>query len=105
MECRVKLIDHVHTDQLLMKLGVINVIECLRLHRLRWYGHMVRSTAMINQITTLALPVTRGHGRLRKTWTECIVHDLNTLDLNDVDPYDKKPRQLPIPDSGTTAIP
>ena len=111
--CRVKLIDHVHTDQLLIKLGVIDIIECLRLHQLRWYGHVVRSTAMINQITTLAVPGTCGRGRPRKTWTECVVYDLNTYNLNDVDPHDRETWRkrikdslvLPTPDPGTTAAP
>ncbi len=70
---------------------------------------MVRSTAMINQITTLAVPDTRGCGRPRKTWTECVVHDLHTYNLNDVDPHDRKTwikrikdsLVLPTPDSGT----
>ena len=69
---------------------------------------MVRSTAMI-QITTLAVPGTRG--RPRKT--ECVVYDLNTYNLNDVNPHDRETWMkrikdslvLPTPDPGTTAAP
>ena len=68
---------------------------------------------MINRIITFAVPGTRGRGRPRKTWTECVVHDLQTHNLNDVDPHDKKKWRkqikdslvLPTPDSGTTAAP
>ena len=68
---------------------------------------------MINQITTLAAPGARGRGRPRKTWTECVVYDLNTYNLNDVDPHDRETWRkrmkdslvLPTLDPGTTAAP
>ena len=46
-----KLSDQSPTNQLLKRLNiVVEITECLRLCRLRWYGHVTRSNAYINKI-------------------------------------------------------
>ena len=111
--CNSKLSDRSATNQLLKRLNIVEITECLRLCRLRWYGHVTRSNAYINKITSLVIPGTRGRGRPRKTWSECVKKDLLIHNLMDVSPHDrvnwrrriKQSLVLPTPESGTMAAP
>ena len=54
----------------------------MRLNRLRWYGHVVRSEKWINQCTHLDVDGFKGRGRPRKTWKESINEDLRLWNID-----------------------
>ena len=67
--CNTKLTDNLLTDLLLQRLGIYGIEECLRLRRLRWYGHVKRASCCVNQISNLVIPGPCERGRPRKTWS------------------------------------
>ena len=61
--------DEVSSDSLCAMLGVQEVTAALHTRRLRWYGHVARSSSCINSITSMTIPSAR-RGRPKKTWSE-----------------------------------
>ena len=57
--CRVRDDDEVSSDSLCAMLGVQEVTAALRTRRLRWYGHVARSSSCINSITSMTIPSAR----------------------------------------------
>ena len=70
--CNVKPEDTamVRSVALLNKLGVESLDVILREKRLRWYGHVERSTGAINTTFHMQVPGNAGRGRPRLTWKE-----------------------------------
>ena len=110
--CGVKPDDGVDTDVLYGKLGIHEVTASLRARRLRWYGHVERATSCTNSITKLAIPGTRGKGRPRKSWSDCVRDDLEACSLGGTDPQNRgawragvrrSSHLLPTPATGTPA--
>ena len=48
--CNVKAKDEVSSDSLLSKLGIQDLDMVLRTSRMRWFGHVVRSTGWIAKV-------------------------------------------------------
>ena len=110
--CGIKPHDEVPTDMLYARLGLQEVTAALRTKRLRWYGHVVRATSCTNSIMNVDIPSTRGRGRPRKTWSECVKADLNLCSLDIIDPHNRdawrlgvrrSSHLLPTPVPGTPA--
>ena len=68
-------------EELLKKLGIRDLGDLILERRLRWHGHVMRSSSMINRVRTMPIPAKRGPGRLFKTWDECINKDLTDYEL------------------------
>ena len=60
--CGVKVHDDVHSDVLHARLGIQEVTEALRTRRLRWYGHVTRSSSCTNTVMGLNIPGLKGRG-------------------------------------------
>ena len=70
--CGVRDDDKVSADTLCAMLGVQEVTAALRTRRLRWFGHVARSSLCINSITSMTIPSARRRGKPKKTWSECV---------------------------------
>ena len=104
--------DEVSTDTLCAMLGVQEVTAALRTRRLRWFGHVARSSSSINSITSMMIPSARRRGRPKKTWSECVKADMKMCSLGSVDPLNREAwglgvrhssHLLPTPVRGTPA--
>ena len=91
-----KLKDKIPTADLLAKLGFEEITSALRTRRLRWYGHVARSSEGINKVTKMPVPGGRGQGRPRKTWTECVNSDILKCGLSEADPSDRAVRRAGV---------
>ena len=108
--CNVQLMDMTPTADLLSKLGLEEITSALGTRRLRWYGHVCRSdeSGGIKRANKYAVPGSRGRGRPRKTWNECVKKDILERGLSDADPGDRlvwraavnASRLLPTPETG-----
>ena len=87
--CGVRLRDEIPTVDLLAKLGLEEISSALRTRRLRWHGHVARSSGSIHEVTEVMVPGSRGRGRPRKTWRECVKRDIRECGLTDTDPLDR----------------
>ena len=104
-------IQSVKSDSLLVKLDIPPLDVMLRENRLRWYGHVIRSSGPINTCQLLELESQKKAGRPKKSWGECIRGDLAKLQMTHVDPKNrdkwrqclkrtKKKRQTPTEGKG-----
>ena len=84
--CGVRPSDDVSPTTLHKRLGIREVSEVLSTGRLRWYGHVKRASSCINSVTNLEVPGSRGRGRPRKAWSDCVKDDLKVRNMVGVDP-------------------
>ena len=79
--CNVKAKDEVSSDSLLTKLGIqyLDVVLCTG--RMRWFGHVERSTGWISEVRKLNVFAQKRSGRPRKSWDEVIKNDRKKLIL------------------------
>ena len=79
--CNVKAQDEVSSDSLLTKLGIQDLDVVLRTGRMRWFGHVQRSTGWIREVCKLNVVAQKRSGRPRKSWDEVIKNDRKKLDI------------------------
>ena len=89
--CNVKPEDvaTVRSSELLARLGIEDLDVILREKRLRWYGHVVRSSGAINKVFHMEKEGGRRPGRPKMTWREQTARDRCEWDLTGVDPSDR----------------
>jgi hypothetical protein len=70
--------DQVRNNDIRDRLGVAPIKEKLVQHRLRWFGHIQRSSEALVHCGVLGqdINVRRGRGRPKLTWGEAIKRDL-----------------------------
>ena len=87
--CNVKAKDEVSSDPLLTKLGIQDLDVVLRTGRMRWFGHVERSTGWISEVRKLNVVAQKRSGRPRKSWDEVIKNDRKKLDMDSADPQNR----------------
>ena len=73
--CNVRAKDEVSSDSLLTKLGIQDLDVVLRTSRMRWFGHVERSTGWIAEVRKLNVAAQKRSGRPRKSWDEVLEND------------------------------
>ena len=73
--CNVKAKDEVSSDSLLSKLGITDLDVVLGTSRMRWFGHVERSTNWIAKVRNLNVIAQKRAGRPKKTWDEVLMDD------------------------------
>ena len=86
--CGVKPNDDTSTDSLLEKLCITDIETVLRKGRLRWLGHVERSSGWISKVRKLKIEGGRGKGRPRQTWDGVVQRDRARLGMGLIDPGD-----------------
>ena len=89
--CNVKPEDvtTVRSNALLGQLGLEDLDLILRRGRLRWYGHVERSTGAIKCAREFSVEGRRGAGRPKMTWGEVAERDRREWKLTAVDPHER----------------
>lgn len=94
--CGVTLKERKHSEELLARLGIEGVAEIVRRGRLRWYGHVERLNARdsrkrdwVSACREITVEGSRGRGRGRKTWKECVEEDMKRLRLKKEEVHDR----------------
>ena len=89
--CNVKAKDEVSSDSLLTKLGIQDLDVVLRTGRIRWFGHVGRSTGWISEVRKLNVVAQKRSGTHwpRKSWDEVIKNDKKKLDMGSADPQNR----------------
>ena len=57
--------------------------------RMRWFGHVERSTGWISEVRKLNVVAQKRSGRPRKSWDEVIKNDRKKLDMDSADPQNR----------------
>ena len=87
--CGVKPSDDPHMADLHTKLGLLDLRVVIRERRLRWFGHVSRSSGEINRVRKRSVNGKRGPGRPKKTWWENVKHDMMTCGLSEETTQDR----------------
>ena len=82
--CGVRLKNRTSSEELNSRLGIVRIAEIVRRSRLGWFGHLERkgNDDWVSACRNLEVPGPKSKGRGRKTWDECVRHDLRSGDLN-----------------------
>ena len=82
--CGVSLKDRKRSEDLYNLLGINCVADVVRRGRLRWFGHLERKSVddWVSACRGLVVEGTRGRGRSRKTWEQCVRDDMKLLGLH-----------------------
>ena len=73
---KVKAKDDVSLHDLYSQLSLEPLQSRLRIHHLRWYGHIERSEDLIKHCTQINVSGCQGRGTPRKSWKESVTDDL-----------------------------
>ena len=84
--CNVRAKDEVSSDSLLTKLGIQDLDVVLRTSRMRWFGHVERSTGWIAEVRKLNVVAQKRSCRPRKSWDEVLENDRKKLGMDSADP-------------------
>ena len=89
--CNVKPEDvaTVRSNELLAPLKIDDLKVILREKRLRWFGHVERSSGAIKIVCDMQVEEKHGPGRLKMTWRTLTERNHREWKLNKVDPSDK----------------
>ena len=87
--CNVRAKDEVSSDSLLTKLGIQDLDVVLRTSRMRWFGHVERSTGWIAEVRKLNVVAQKRSGRPRKSWDEVLENDRKKLGMDSADPLNR----------------
>ena len=65
------------------RLGIEGVADIVRRGRLRWFGHLERKGRddWVSTCRSFEVAGPKSRGRHKKTWDECVRHDLRSLNL------------------------
>ena len=88
--CLVKPEDDTHFETLLSQLKIKDITDVLQLGRLRWLGHVERSTSWISQVRGLSIPTKRSQGRPKLSWDELVTRDRMALKMDSTNPQDRQ---------------
>ena len=82
--------DRVRNDVIRTTLKVGELSGKLRETRLRWYGHVLRrDEEYVGQRTRRMVVGTRGRGRPKRRWMDCVREDLRAAGLTEEDALDR----------------
>ena len=87
--CNVRTKDEVSSDSLLTKLGIQDLDVVLRTSRMRWFGHVERSTGWIAEVRELNVVAQKRSGRPRNSWDEVLENDRKKLGMDSADPQNR----------------
>ena len=79
----------VRSSELLAKLQLHDLDHILRDRRLRWFGHVERSSGAIRTAYDIQIEGKRGAGRPKQTWEKLTEKDCHERKLTTVDPQEK----------------
>ena len=90
--CNVRPQDIVTTrsNELLVRLGIENLDLILTVRRLRWYGHVERSSGAIKTAFDIQVDGKRGPGRPKMTWKQLTERDYREWNLSAINPHDRR---------------
>ena len=90
--CNVRPQDIVTTrsNELLVQLGIEDLDLILKERRLRWYGHVERSSGAIKTAFDIQVNEKRGPGRPKMTWKQLTERDCREWKLTAVNPHDRR---------------
>ena len=74
---------------LLTKLGIQDLDVVLRTSRMRWFGHVERSTGWIAEVRKLNVVAQKRSSRPRKSWDEVLENDRKKLGMDSADPQNR----------------
>ena len=73
-----------------MRLGIEDLDLILKERRLRWYGHVERSSGAIKRAFDIQVDGKHGPGRPKMTWKQLTERDCREWKLSAINPHDRR---------------
>ncbi|RUS70873.1 hypothetical protein EGW08_021362 [Elysia chlorotica] len=89
LQCEARRCATTRSNELLTLLGLEDLNLILKERRLRWYGHVERSSGAIKTALDMQVTGSRGKGRPRMTWKQVTERDRKDWKLSTTDPHDR----------------
>ena len=86
---RSQVIVTTRSNDLLVRLGIEDLDLILKERRLRWYGHVERSSGAIKTASDIQVDGKRGPGRPKMTWKQLKERDCREWKLSAINPHDR----------------
>ena len=83
-------VSQVRSQDLLDKLGLLDLETVLQEKRLRWYCHVMRSDGALKMTYDLKVSGRRGRGRPKMSWPQLLKNDCSSWGISQSDPKDRK---------------
>ena len=77
------------SNELLARLGIEDLDLILKERRLRWYGHVERSSGAVKTAFHIQVERKRGPGRPKLTWKQLTERDCREWKLSAINPHDR----------------
>ena len=83
--CGMSLKNRIASADLNGRLGIEGVADIVRRGRLRWFGHLERKGRddWVSTCRSFEVAGPKSKGSNRRTWGECVKHDLESLNLKE----------------------
>jgi hypothetical protein len=88
--CRVKPDDDTPIETLLSQLHLKKIDEILQTNRLRWLGHVERSSGWTSKVRGINVASSRAPGRPKLSWEELVKRDRRTLGMVSTNPQNRQ---------------
>ena len=90
--CKVRQQEIVTTrsNELLVRLGIEDLDLILKERRLRWYGHVERSSGAVKTAFDIQVDGKRGPGRPKMTWKQLTGSNFREWKLSAINPHDRR---------------
>ncbi|RUS69690.1 hypothetical protein EGW08_022548 [Elysia chlorotica] len=89
LQCEARRWATTRSNELLTLLGLEDLNLILKERRLRWYGHVERSSGAIKTALDIQVTGSRGKGIPRMTWKQVTERDRKDWKLSTTDPHDR----------------
>jgi len=92
MMTQTRLTDRVGSDELLRRCGLEDVLNVIKVRRLRWYGHVARRSREeeLGRVFGVEVGGRRPRGRPKKTWMDCVRCDMGRIGAREEDALDRQ---------------
>ena len=80
--------DRKNAKKLYAKLGIQKIEPALRCHRLKWFGHVMRSSGWLSKVRDFKVIGVKRLGKPKKTWEKLLKKDRAKLSLMEFDQHD-----------------
>ena len=88
--CLVKPEQSIPFESLLAKVNLKSLADVMQKRRMRWLGHVGRSTGWNAKVRQLNVPAERTTGRPKLSWEDIVNRDRKTLGMDHVNPQHRQ---------------
>ena len=88
--CLMKPEENTSFESLLSQVNLKNIADIMQKNRLRWLGHIERSSGWIAQVRQMNVTAERTTGRPKLSWEDLVKRDRKSLGMDSINPHNRQ---------------